>query len=446
MGRKKIKIQPIQDERNKQVTFLKRKHGLMKKAYELSVLCNCEIALLIFNTSGNLIQYSSSDIDQIMMKYTEYTDLHETKSNLDFINNEDGWEEGDETIEHEPETHNEKDQSVRKKTSPAPHLTSRPPVAMTQQELPHPVEQPNQPLQSLPLPPPMLPFRAHGDPSYAYVAPPPSFSDNSYDIFYAINPNFVPPNPFLHQGYGSVPAMPPLPPSPAPLPQPYAYGYAPVMNGYIPAPTSNNHPIPYYQQVPLQAQGHLVPVPPQQGPQQQGQMSTPMPPQEKLLQATSKRPPNLRVEIPKNDDHAETQEKPPEQQPYSYQPPSALFPPPSALPSQFARNLPSPSTFYPEFYTHHNELPSPLFFVTTPVAGASFLWPSRNSSISGPSPSSGVAGSGGGPDYKSSPLAKRNDTKTPLAKRNHGSISGNDGAGGGGGGGGRDFKKSKLSE
>lgn len=43
----------------------------MKKAYELSVLCNCDIALLIFNTSGKLVQYASTDIDQILMKYTE---------------------------------------------------------------------------------------------------------------------------------------------------------------------------------------------------------------------------------------------------------------------------------------------------------------------------------------------------------------------------------------
>lgn len=43
----------------------------MKKAYELSVLCDCEIALLIFNTNGKLVQYASTDIDQILMKYTE---------------------------------------------------------------------------------------------------------------------------------------------------------------------------------------------------------------------------------------------------------------------------------------------------------------------------------------------------------------------------------------
>lgn len=96
MGRKKIKIQSIKDDRNRQVksmvnlsfknqlkknhfkvTFLKRKHGLMKKAYELSVLCDCEIALIIFNNNGKLVQYASTDIDKILMKYTEVILLYE---------------------------------------------------------------------------------------------------------------------------------------------------------------------------------------------------------------------------------------------------------------------------------------------------------------------------------------------------------------------------------
>ncbi|KAI9320630.1 hypothetical protein BX666DRAFT_1909757 [Dichotomocladium elegans] len=85
MGRKKIKIQPIIDDRNRQVTFLKRKQGLMKKAYELSVLCDCEIALIIFNSSGKLVQYASTDIDKILLKYTDYNEPHESKSNSDFI-------------------------------------------------------------------------------------------------------------------------------------------------------------------------------------------------------------------------------------------------------------------------------------------------------------------------------------------------------------------------
>lgn len=43
----------------------------MKKAYELSVLCDCEIALIIFNSSGKLVQYASTEIDKILLKYTE---------------------------------------------------------------------------------------------------------------------------------------------------------------------------------------------------------------------------------------------------------------------------------------------------------------------------------------------------------------------------------------
>jgi hypothetical protein len=75
MGRRKIRIEPIRDDRNRQVTFLKRKQGLMKKAYELSVLCNCEVALIIFNNQNNkLVQYASTDIDKVLMRYTEVCD------------------------------------------------------------------------------------------------------------------------------------------------------------------------------------------------------------------------------------------------------------------------------------------------------------------------------------------------------------------------------------
>ena len=57
MGRKKINIARISDERNRQVTFTKRKFGLMKKAYELSVLCDCEIAVIIFNSHNKVDTY-----------------------------------------------------------------------------------------------------------------------------------------------------------------------------------------------------------------------------------------------------------------------------------------------------------------------------------------------------------------------------------------------------
>ena len=55
----------------------------MKKAYELSVLCDCEIALIIFNSSNKLFQYASIDMDKVLLKYTEYNEPHESRTNRD---------------------------------------------------------------------------------------------------------------------------------------------------------------------------------------------------------------------------------------------------------------------------------------------------------------------------------------------------------------------------
>lgn len=85
MGRKKINITRINDERTRQVTFTKRKFGLMKKAYELSVLCGCEIALIIFNSNDRLFQYASSGMDKVLLKYADYNEPHESCTNVDII-------------------------------------------------------------------------------------------------------------------------------------------------------------------------------------------------------------------------------------------------------------------------------------------------------------------------------------------------------------------------
>ena len=67
------------------MTFTKRKFGLMKKAYELIVLCDCEIALIIFNSSNKLFQYASTDMDKVLLKYTEYNEPHESRTNSDIV-------------------------------------------------------------------------------------------------------------------------------------------------------------------------------------------------------------------------------------------------------------------------------------------------------------------------------------------------------------------------
>ncbi|CAH8374542.1 unnamed protein product [Eruca vesicaria subsp. sativa] len=60
MGRGKVELKRIDNKINRQVTFAKRRNGLLKKAYELSVLCDAEIALLIFSNRGKLYEFCSS--------------------------------------------------------------------------------------------------------------------------------------------------------------------------------------------------------------------------------------------------------------------------------------------------------------------------------------------------------------------------------------------------
>ncbi|KAL8129141.1 hypothetical protein V2J09_018296 [Rumex salicifolius] len=59
MGRGKVELKRIENNISRQVTFSKRRTGLLKKAYELSVLCDAEIALIIFSSRGRLYNFSS---------------------------------------------------------------------------------------------------------------------------------------------------------------------------------------------------------------------------------------------------------------------------------------------------------------------------------------------------------------------------------------------------
>lgn len=69
MGRKKVDIRPIPEGRKRQVTFMKRKSGLLKKAMELSILCQCDMAVVIFNHNGKLYDYGSSDIHKTIRRF-----------------------------------------------------------------------------------------------------------------------------------------------------------------------------------------------------------------------------------------------------------------------------------------------------------------------------------------------------------------------------------------
>ncbi|KAI3672985.1 hypothetical protein L6452_39090 [Arctium lappa] len=60
MGRVKLQIKKIENTTNRQVTFSKRRNGLIKKAYELSVLCDVDVALIMFSPSGRASIFSGN--------------------------------------------------------------------------------------------------------------------------------------------------------------------------------------------------------------------------------------------------------------------------------------------------------------------------------------------------------------------------------------------------
>ncbi|ONH80884.1 Transcription factor RLM1 [Saccharomyces cerevisiae] len=85
MGRRKIEIQRISDDRNRAVTFIKRKAGLFKKAHELSVLCQVDIAVIILGSNNTFYEFSSVDTNDLIYHYQNDKNLlHEVKDPSDY--------------------------------------------------------------------------------------------------------------------------------------------------------------------------------------------------------------------------------------------------------------------------------------------------------------------------------------------------------------------------
>ncbi|XP_059667019.1 MADS-box protein AGL42-like isoform X2 [Cornus florida] len=72
MVRGKVQLKRIENASSRQVTFSKRRNGLLKKAYELSVLCDAEIGLIIFSQKGKLYEYCSSNMQNLVERFREY--------------------------------------------------------------------------------------------------------------------------------------------------------------------------------------------------------------------------------------------------------------------------------------------------------------------------------------------------------------------------------------
>ncbi|KAI4299184.1 hypothetical protein L6164_032665 [Bauhinia variegata] len=71
MGRGKIVIRRIDNSTSRQVTFSKRRNGLLKKAKELSILCDAEVGLIVFSCTGRLYDYASTSMKSVIDRYKQ---------------------------------------------------------------------------------------------------------------------------------------------------------------------------------------------------------------------------------------------------------------------------------------------------------------------------------------------------------------------------------------
>ncbi|KAG5251491.1 MADS-box protein [Salix suchowensis] len=77
MVRGKTQMRRIENATSRQVTFSKRRNGLLKKAFELSVLCDAEVAVIVFSPRGKLYEFGSSSVQETIERYQ----MHVKESN-----------------------------------------------------------------------------------------------------------------------------------------------------------------------------------------------------------------------------------------------------------------------------------------------------------------------------------------------------------------------------
>ncbi|KAL6553580.1 hypothetical protein OROGR_007422 [Orobanche gracilis] len=74
MGRKKLPMRRIENAAARQVTYAKRRDGIVKKAKELSVLCDTDVALIMFSPTGRLTTFASNgslQVEDIFLRFVD---------------------------------------------------------------------------------------------------------------------------------------------------------------------------------------------------------------------------------------------------------------------------------------------------------------------------------------------------------------------------------------
>ncbi|XP_037461887.1 MADS-box transcription factor 50-like [Triticum dicoccoides] len=80
MGRGKTQMKLIEDRTSRRVAFSKRRSGLHRKAFQLSVLCDAEVALIVFSPGGRLYEFANAGMQNTIGRYNE-TNTKDSTSN-----------------------------------------------------------------------------------------------------------------------------------------------------------------------------------------------------------------------------------------------------------------------------------------------------------------------------------------------------------------------------
>ncbi|CAA2979375.1 agamous-like MADS-box AGL8 homolog [Olea europaea subsp. europaea] len=74
MGRGRVELNRIEKKINRHVTFSKRRSGLLKKAHEISVLCDADVGLIVFSPKGKLYEYATGAcMGRILERYERHS-------------------------------------------------------------------------------------------------------------------------------------------------------------------------------------------------------------------------------------------------------------------------------------------------------------------------------------------------------------------------------------
>ncbi|KAL6654584.1 hypothetical protein ACP70R_008049 [Stipagrostis hirtigluma subsp. patula] len=87
MGRVKLKIKKLENSSGRQVTYSKRRSGILKKAKELSILCDIDLILLMFSPTGKptICIGEKSNIEEVIAKYAQLSPQERAKRKLESL-------------------------------------------------------------------------------------------------------------------------------------------------------------------------------------------------------------------------------------------------------------------------------------------------------------------------------------------------------------------------